>query len=271
MDKLFRRSPIDLPIETNRSRGRAQVVYRSLKPVVTRLQGDGCDGVDTESCSLSPASISSLSFSTRVGGCAVVSQPPLSFISACTRVVSSPLVLHPSPYFLPLLVWIRSKVSSGRKGRERERERQGTRAFQLNRFPWVFRGLQVPRNRRTRPGTHDQYVGEVGGLLQRPPPVLPSSPPWTPSLSHVCEEDYYYVHVCARLSPPPARVFRGTLADLSLSATRGNCVTRRNWGMFDRRPFLFFADVAVTMLFESMLECNTKEKADNGLRIFGGN
>lgn len=41
--------------------------------------------------------------------------------------------------------------------------------------------------------------------------------------------------------------------------------------MFDRRPFLFFADVAVTMLFESMLECNTKEKADNGLRIFGGN
>lgn len=124
MDKLFRRSPIDLPIETNRSRGRAQVVYRSLKPVVTRLQGDGCDGVDTESCSLSPASISSLSFSTRVGGCAVVSQPPLSFISACTRVVSSPLVLHPSPYFLPLLVWIRSKVSSGRKGRERERERE---------------------------------------------------------------------------------------------------------------------------------------------------
>lgn len=240
MDKLFRRSPIDLPIETNRSRGRAQVVYRSLKPVVTRSQGDGCDGVDTESCSLSPASISSLSFSTRVGGCAVVSQPPLSFISACTRVVSSPLVLHPSPYFLPLLVWIRSKVSSGRKGRERERERQGTRAFQLNRFPWVFRGLQVPRNRRTRPGTHDQYVGEVGGLLQRPPPVLPSSPPWTPSLSHVCEEDYYYVHVCARLSPPPARVFRGTLADLSLSATRGNCVTRRNWSTGDVRSTSLF-------------------------------
>lgn len=124
--------------------------------------------------------------------------------------------------------------------RERERERQGTRAFQLNRFPWVFRGLQVPRNRRTRPGTHDQYVGEVGGLLQRPPPVLPSSPPWTPSLSHVCEEDYYYAHVCARLSPPPARVFRGTLADLSLSATRGNCVTRRNWSTGDVRSTSLF-------------------------------
>lgn len=127
MDKLFRRSPIDLPIETNRSRGRAQVVYRSLKPVVTRLQGDGCDGVDTESCSLSPASISSLSFSTRVGGCAVVSQPPLSFISACTRVVSSPLVLHPSPYFLPLRMNTKQGFEWTKGTREREREAGDTR------------------------------------------------------------------------------------------------------------------------------------------------
>ena len=59
-----------------------QKSYRSLK---RRYMLRKVTVAEYESRSLSPASISS-ALSARVGGCAVVSQPPLSFISACTRV-----------------------------------------------------------------------------------------------------------------------------------------------------------------------------------------
>lgn len=113
---------------------------------------------------------------------------------------------------------------------EGTRESLGTRAFQLNRFPWVFRGLQVPRNAHaTWDRGHTINTGSWRTpTTTRPPWSSPSG--WRPSLSHVCED--YYVHVCpfkptlGACSAGRSRIYR-----FQRCSDRGNDVTRRNWSV----------------------------------------
>lgn len=180
---------------------------------------------NTESCSLSPASISSLS--ARVGGCAVVSQPPLSFISACTRVLSSlvvrrisrVVVRHPLlPPPLPSPLYFLSP--SLHMNTEQARVDEGTRENRGHaRSNWIgSRGYSVVSKfpgTRTRPGTGDtRSIREVGGLLQRhdhPGPLLQAGD----SPSRTCARIITYT--CAHLSPPCARVPRDARGFIAFS------------------------------------------------------